>query len=119
MPKFSSTTVHPSGNLDAKILSPIVPWVYEDMRGNLWNVIRTEDGWRAGPQKDVYGIKGGTFIMDAFGEPGTTAAAASLVKGIEEHAEAWRIAERDQANAGSQWLLLALLALIVWKDGKR
>lgn len=116
--KFTSETKHkPMSSLDSEILASAVPYVYDDMRGNKWNVFRTEDGWRAAPQRDTYGIKAGAFMLAAFGPVGTSSAAREMVMAIDEQGDIWTKKQKQQEGSG---LFLVLLALfVITSKGRR
>jgi hypothetical protein len=103
--KFTSETKHkPLTRADSAVFAPVVPYTYEDMRGVKWNVIRTSDGWRAGPAVNAYGLKAGSFAIDSFGPEGTADAAGSMVRGIEEHADSFTRGAAKES--GWSWLLV-------------
>jgi len=110
--KFTKSTSNPSENL----VAPMFPGVYEDMRGNLWDVKWKSTGvlvggvWVAYPQKATaaaYGIQEKRMFSSASDAP-------ALVDGIEERLE---IARRD-AKSGS-WVWLLVLGVVLYADKGR
>jgi len=103
------------------------PFVYVDMRGNLWSVTWDlgSETWSTAPVESVYGMPAGKLAL--FGERADT-----LIDDIERYAEQWRAdtkAARDAAavtppapprdNGGGGWLALLALALLLWESDRK
>jgi len=112
-PKLTASTSNPYGDHpDEPIVRPVTPWVYVDMRNQLWFCWWLGQGWLARPTPEAaafYGLK-----------VGSTFAAASDAKGtiemIEANIERDRIAKRDAG--GFPWWLLVLLG-VMWASEKK
>jgi hypothetical protein len=116
--KFTAATKHkPLTKRDSEFFAPVVPYTYEDARGVKWNVLRTSDGWRAGPQVDAYGLKAGSFPLMSFGAEGTSDAAASVIRGMEEHAQAWTTEKTK--SSGLNWLLVVAAVYLATRKSRR
>jgi len=104
----------------------IHPFVYVDMRGNLWSVTWDlgSQTWSTAPVHEVYGMPAGKLAF--FGEK-----ADGLIDTIETHAEQWRAdtkAARDaqqvtppprKSDNGGGWLALLALAFMLWEADRK
>jgi len=116
MYKFTKATSNPSETF----VAPVVPGIYEDMRGNRWLVMWKPTGilkgghWVARPAKDAaaaYGLSPDKIYSAA-------SDAEMLIDGIEERLEIARVDAKSAGGPGGPLLFFAMLAYLVWEDGK-